>query len=80
MSRIAVGADQARTLREDWYYRHAAFTPDGAGRIVISIPNTDPAVICPLVRWLGPGAELLAPTDLRARLADELAQMSATHR
>ncbi|PTW60961.1 putative DNA-binding transcriptional regulator YafY [Breoghania corrubedonensis] len=80
MSRIAVTAEQARKLRQDWYYRHATFTPAGDGRIVISIPNTDRDVICPLVRWLGPGAELLAPEDLRGDLARELDTMRESHR
>ena len=79
MTRISVNADQARILRQDWYYRHAAFTPSADGGIVISIPNTDPAVICPLVRWLGPGATLLSPEGLKTHLADELTTMLAAH-
>ncbi|AXS40357.1 WYL domain-containing protein [Breoghania sp. L-A4] len=77
---IRVRPEQAAKLSLDWYYRHAAFTPDGDGNVLISIPRNDPAVIFPLVRWLGPGAELLAPVHLREQLAAELEAMAATHR
>jgi hypothetical protein len=32
-----------------------------------------------LLRWLGPGAELVAPQEWRAVLRAELAEMLATH-
>ncbi|MDN3721677.1 WYL domain-containing protein [Roseibium salinum] len=55
------------------------FTPSEDGRILVSIPSTDRARILPLVRWLGPGAELLGPQDLRQELASELADLAALY-
>lgn len=75
-SEISVSREQAERLVRDWYYRHAVFEPEGNGRVRLRIPNTDPEVILPLVRWLGPGAVLVSPPDLRLRLARELVQMA----
>lgn len=81
VSVLRVSPAQAALLRRDWYYRHAIFSAaeDGQGRLDVRIPNVDPAVILPLVRWLGPGAELVAPADLRARLVGELDGMRAPY-
>lgn len=80
IARIRVGAKQAAKLANDWYYRHAMFTPDGDDAVMISIPKTDPKVLYPLIRWLGPGAELIEPAALRAGLARELDKMAQFHR
>jgi predicted DNA-binding transcriptional regulator YafY len=79
VSVLRVSATQAGLLRRDWYYRHALFRAPQGDRVEIRIPNVDPAVILPLVRWLGPGAELVAPQGLRARLVEELAGMRAAY-
>ena len=79
VSVLRVTAAQAALLRRDWYYRHALFRAPEGERVEVRIPNIDPAVILPLVRWLGPGAELVAPQDLRARLAGELASMRSLY-
>ncbi|MXN66702.1 WYL domain-containing protein [Stappia sp. GBMRC 2046] len=80
ITRIEVSAEQAETLTADWYYRHAAFTPAGEGRVLVSLPETRPEAVLPIVRWLGPGARLVAPEGMRKRLARELANMAAEHR
>jgi len=72
IAEILITAGQAQRLSADWYYRHAVFTPAGEGRILVSIPSTERARILPLVRWLGPGAELVGPENLRQELAQEL--------
>ncbi|MEP3046803.1 MAG: WYL domain-containing protein [Roseibium sp.] len=79
ISRIKVTARQAQKLSADWYYRHAVFTPLADDNILISIPSIAPKRILPLVRWLGPGAELLAPEDLRHELSQELASLAAIY-
>ena len=79
IAKILITARQAKKLSADWYYRHAVFTPAGDGRILVSIPSTDRARILPLVRWLGPGAELISPEGLRLDLADELAGLAALY-
>lgn len=80
IAKILITAHQAKKLSADWYYRHAVFTPAGEGKILVSIPSTDRARILPLVRWLGPGAELLSPDGLRLELMNELASLSALYK
>ena len=60
-SRIRMSADAASRLRRDWYYRHAAYLEGDDGQVVMSIPDTDPGSVLPLVRWLGEEAEILEP-------------------
>ncbi|MEO0978987.1 MAG: WYL domain-containing protein [Pseudomonadota bacterium] len=79
IAKILITADQAKKLSADWYYRHAVFTPAGDGKILLSLPSTDRARILPLVRWLGPGAELLSPDGLRAEFAAELAALTTLY-
>lgn len=79
ISKIRVTAHQAKKLSADWYYKHAVFTPLANDSILISIPSISPARILPLVRWLGAGAELLAPKDLRHELSQELNSLSALY-
>lgn len=84
VSEIRVTGAQAALLARDWYYRHAAVTMDTdetgrcpvPGAAIVRVPNTDPTVILPLVRWLGPGADLLAPPALRDRHRREIAEMA----
>jgi predicted DNA-binding transcriptional regulator YafY len=76
IAKILITASQAKKLSADWYYRHAVFTPAGEGKILISIPSTSRMRILPLVRWLGPGAELLAPEPLRQEFAAELEELT----
>lgn len=79
IAEILITPAQAKRLSADWYYRHAVFTPAGEGRVLISIPSTDRARILPLVRWLGPGAELLGPEDLREELAAEMEALAGLY-
>jgi predicted DNA-binding transcriptional regulator YafY len=77
--RIRMTAAQARRVRTDWLYGHAQFErgPDGS-TIMTFGEGLEPALA--LLRWLGPGAELVAPAAWRARAADELEQMARAHR
>ncbi|MEP0234590.1 MAG: WYL domain-containing protein [Parasphingorhabdus sp.] len=77
---IRVTAQHATKLMTDWYYRHAVFTPGTDGKVLISIPDVSRDRLFPLIRWLGPGAELIEPTDLREPLAAELEDLAAVHR
>ena len=78
-SRIRMSKDQARLISQDWYYRHATFLPDTAGTVVLSLPSVDPARVLPLVRWLGPGAEILEPAELRAQMQADLTAFATRH-
>ncbi|WP_106752629.1 helix-turn-helix transcriptional regulator [Pannonibacter carbonis] len=79
LAELRVTAEQARRLSQDWFYRHALFTPDGAGAVRVRLADTSAERLYPLLRWLGPGAELIAPEALRAGLATELTAMAAAH-
>ena len=70
---------QAERLRADWYYRHALSEPDGSGRVVVSFGESDRAKVLDLLRWLGPGAELVEPRAWRADLRADLRALLAAH-
>ncbi|HEY1390142.1 MAG TPA: WYL domain-containing protein [Ktedonobacterales bacterium] len=73
--RLRITEEQAQRLQRDWYYRFAHYEPDGAGSILMTIGEQDPELVLALVRWLGPGAELLAPVEWRDALREELTAM-----
>lgn len=70
---------QATRLQQDWYYRHAHYEQATDGGVLMSFGEDDQAVVLELLRWLGPGAELVAPAAWRAALRAELLAMLATH-
>ena len=76
---IRVTAAQACNLSKDWYYKHAVFTAGANGSVLIRLPVTDRNLIRPLVRWLGPEAEVLEPEGLRRQVAQDLAEMAARY-
>lgn len=59
--RLRITAAQAQRLQQDWYYRLAQYEMEADGSVVMSFGEDDPELVLPLVRWLGPGAELLSP-------------------
>lgn len=77
--RIRISHAQADLLKRDWQLRHASFEPEGPDSVVLVYGESDRALAFALVRWLGPGAEILAPAEWRAALAAELATMAARH-
>jgi predicted DNA-binding transcriptional regulator YafY len=78
-TQIAMSAEAATKLRRDWFYRRATYAENEDGRTVMTIPETNPDVVLPLVRWLGAEAELLAPESLRDRLRGELDAIRRTY-
>ena len=78
--RIALPGAQADSLRRDWYYGHALYEAGPDGRTVMTIGEGDYERASALLRWLGPGAELLEPAEWRSRLAGEFRRMEETHR
>ncbi|MBO0345570.1 helix-turn-helix transcriptional regulator [Roseibium limicola] len=78
-TRIRMHKDQIKRLAQDWYYRHATVTADGPEHAVLSLPNVAAVRILPLVRWLGPGAEILEPVELRDQLNAELEELMQAH-
>lgn len=77
--RLRVTPEQADRLRQDWYYRHAYYEPEPCGRISMTFGEGDPDAVLPLLRWLGPGAELIEPAEWRALLRDDLTRMLALY-
>jgi predicted DNA-binding transcriptional regulator YafY len=77
--KIRMTGAQARRMRTDWLYGHAHFErgPDGS---TIMTFGEGPETALAVLRWLGPGAELIAPAAWRARAAEELSAMAAAHR
>jgi predicted DNA-binding transcriptional regulator YafY len=76
---IRLGEAQVRRLRRDWYYGHATFARSADGRFEMMFGQDDPSVVIELVRWLGPGAELVEPAAWRSNLREELVEMLAAH-
>lgn len=72
---IAMPPAQAERLRRDWYYGQAAFEDLPDGRVAMRYGEGDPAAAAALVRWLGPGAELLEPAEWRPLVAAGLREM-----
>ncbi len=72
---LRITREQAHRLQQDWYYRYAQYEPAADGAIIMTFGESDPALVLPLLRWLGPGAELLSPEPWRDLLRAELTQM-----
>lgn len=75
---IRMTPGQAARIRTDWLYRFAVFTAE-ADRVLMTYGEVDPVRVAELVRWLGRGAELLAPAAWRPLIAAELSAMAAAH-
>jgi predicted DNA-binding transcriptional regulator YafY len=80
VSHIRLTSDLAKRLKSDWFYRHARFAPEADGNVVMSVPEVDPRAILPLMRWLGPDAELLAPEELRRLMAEDAERLARRYR
>jgi len=77
--KIRLTPAQAARLQQDWYYSHAQFEPQPDGRMVMTLGQDRREFVFELVRWLGPGAELLEPQAWRAELRQELETMLSTY-
>jgi predicted DNA-binding transcriptional regulator YafY len=73
--KVLLSSEQARRLQRDWYYGHAIYEEYEDGRILMTFGQDDPAIVMELIRWLGPGAELLHPHAWRATLREELREL-----
>jgi len=77
--KIRLTSRQAERLKQDWYYRYARFEPLGGDAMLMTYGEENQAFVFELLRWLGPGAELLEPQAWRATLKEELARMAAAY-
>lgn len=76
--RLRITLQQAALLRRDWYYQFAQYDVEADGRVVMTFGEGDPEPVLALLRWLGPGAELLSPDSWRPLLRAQLASMLHT--
>ena len=74
-ARIALSAAQAELLKKDWYYGTANFAAGENGRTIMTYGESYRESAVELIRWLGPGAELLEPAEWRASVAADLRAM-----
>lgn len=70
---------QAERLKTDWYYRHAHFEDLPGGGVRMTFGEDDREKVFELLRWLGPGAELLVPRQWRAAMRADLSRMLEAH-
>lgn len=73
--RLRITAEQAQRLQQDWYYRFARYEPCDDGKVIMTFGEQDAELVLALVRWLGPGAELLSPVEWRDKLRAQLEGM-----
>ncbi len=66
-------------LEHDWYYSHATFEPVGDGAVMMTFGEDRQEHVFELLRWLGPGAELIEPVTWRADFLDQLSAMAAPY-
>ncbi|HLZ58877.1 MAG TPA: YafY family protein [Ktedonosporobacter sp.] len=78
--KIHLPLSQAQRLQEDWYYRHACFEQITEDRVSMTFGESDRSLVMELLRWLGPGAELIEPQEWRATIREELSRMLASYR
>ncbi len=77
--RILMPKERAERLRRDWYFGYGQFSTAGRDQMEMLYGENEPARVFELVRWLGPGAQLLEPADWRPHLARELEIMALAH-
>lgn len=70
---------QAKRLQQDWYYHHAKFEENTDNQVIMTIGEENQGIVFELLRWLGPGAELLEPKAWREQMKEELQQMLSTY-
>lgn len=77
--KIRLTQQQAERLRQDWYYRQAVFEPLSETETLVTFGADDSEAVLELLRWLGPGAELLEPRQWRVLMKEQLTQMLARY-
>jgi predicted DNA-binding transcriptional regulator YafY len=70
---------QAARLQGDWYYRHAHYETLPDDRVLMTFGEYNQGIVLELLRWLGPGAELIEPRAWRATIRAELVEMLASY-
>lgn len=77
--KIRLSRAQAQRLQEDWYYRYSRFEPINEQQVIMTFGENNSTFVLELLRWLGPGAELLEPQTWQEQMREELRQMLASY-
>jgi predicted DNA-binding transcriptional regulator YafY len=78
--RLLITCAQWERLKTDWYYQHARYEQQPGGEVLMTFGEDNREVLFDLLRWLGPGAELIEPSAWRADFRTELEQMLEAYR
>jgi predicted DNA-binding transcriptional regulator YafY len=76
---IRMTAIQAARLKRDWYYSHAHFEDMPTGEVTMTFGESNRGFVFELLRWLGPGAELIEPKAWRKLFVEEVQTMLAPY-
>ena len=77
--RIRMTSAQAERLKPDWFFGAGSFERSGPDEVVMTYGEFEPEKVLELVRWLGPGAEILDPPEWREMMKAEIAKMQAAY-
>lgn len=70
---------QVERLKRDWYYAHAHFEDVSGDATQMTFGENNQAFVFELLRWLGPGAELIAPRAWREEFVDDLRSLLSVY-
>jgi predicted DNA-binding transcriptional regulator YafY len=76
---IRMTRHQAERLKRDWYYGHAKFEEVGADHLTMTFGENNQHFVFELLRWLGPGAELIEPQGWREAFQDDIRAILAAY-
>jgi predicted DNA-binding transcriptional regulator YafY len=77
--RIRLSRTQAERIRRDWYFGHADYREVALDLVEMTFGELDREFVFELLRWLGPGAELVEPGEWRAAFQAQLQTMIEAH-
>ncbi len=77
--RLRLTSTLADRLKHDWYYSHATFESDDDGSVTMRFGEDRQEYVFELLRWLGPGAELIDPPAWRADFLTQISAMAETY-
>ena len=77
--KIRMTPKQAERLSLDWFFSFGHFEKTGPDEVMMTYGEVEAAYVLELVRWLGPGAEIVDPPEWRDRMKEELKAMLAAY-
>ena len=77
--KIRMTPAQAKRLGSDWFFGFGSFERVSDEAVVLTYGEVEAPLALQLVRWLGPGAEIVEPVEWRDLMKDELERMRAVY-